>query len=314
MQRLGDINESFTKELKQLENQRKKVQKRLNTSLVVGMLLLIVLIFVAGNSSKNIQIFIVAGSILLGASYYFLFLRRTLEEAKTFKTKLRTVIINSIIQKIDPAISFNASKFIGINDFIGSELYDKIPNSYQGGNYFQIPQKNYTVEFSNATALQVRSTQEDSILLFTGLFFVFTLNKHSSTRTLITPDRGMGILEFVTDSIESNKYRNYTRFKIDNEEFEDHFNIFGNSIAEATRLITPEIQETLVKLKKHYDSQILCSFGAEKTYVLIRTHRSYFDLSIDKEADSHEQQKAFFDDLVECIGIIKSMDQVVSKI
>jgi Ca2+/Na+ antiporter len=314
LQASGEADESFPNELKQLEVQRKKVHTRLSSSLVIGMILFIILIFIVANSPSHIQTFMTIGTLALGVGYYLLFLRKPLEHAKEFKRKLRTLIIHNIIQKIDPGTTYHPTKFIGKDDFIASDLFNKIPTYYSGSNYFRVPQENYLVEFSDVTAKLIRSNDQDTILLFAGLLFVFTLDKQAPSRTLITHDFNLGAFEFITDRLENKKYSNYSRVKINNEEFEEQFNIFGNNISEATRLVTPKLQKTLVDLKKRYENQILCSFGAEKTYVFINTHKTYFELSIEKESDNNEQQKVFFDDLAECIGIIQTFHPVINEI
>jgi hypothetical protein len=300
-------------ELHELEAHRKKLVKKLITLVGGGIGSIIILTLIIGNIAlfKTNLLFAL---IVFGVAYYFLLIKKPIKDIKQYKVQLRTFMAEEIIQKLGGGISYSAEKFIPRQEFIDADLVSRTPTTYGGKNYFNIDRGNYSVEFSEVVATSKSSSSSESSTIFSGLFFVFNLPKPSSGCTLVVPDIGVGMLQFITDWLQNWEMKDYTRYNVNNGRFEDKFSVFTNRPEDVPRLINPEFQQLLLHIKDTYKGKVYCSLGAPKTYLLITTPRSYFQLSVEKQATNPDQINAFQRDLAECIGLIQSFEPKINEL
>lgn len=306
---------SLGSELQELEEERKKVLRLMQFSFTGSLLFFILLVSIVFNVDGLLRTF--AGIILMGFLMLIIFviIKPVLKKQREFKLKYRKLIVEKLINKIDPNIIYDPAGFVSEAHFMASDIYDAYTEDYYGGNYFKLELQDYSVEFSEVTAYDAEGGgNKDRKLVFSGLIYVFKWDKSLNGRTVIATDKGLGAFGFITNYFESKKFEGYKRWEAPHQEFERLFQVYSNNHQETATILDQNFLETMISLRNTHPRGIQISLGAKNLYVLINAEKKYFNPKTDEKVDNAEQLKRYYTELQEILEVVYKIQPIIKAI
>lgn len=177
-------------------------------------------------------------------------------------------------------------------DFILPD-YDYIDyEDYIKGNY-----NDSIIEFCEARVVEEwedSDGDDHEKTVFKGLFVIITLQKYFQGKTFITKDKGL-IGNFFRNC---SKEKDFIKLPVKNREFELRHEVYSNNPAETLALLTPGLQNSILKLAKNFGSSSLnCCFYCNWVFFAIPVSKNLFEsASLFKSAYNEYQFKNFLRD------------------
>ncbi len=218
-------------------------------------------------------------------SCFFVYMKIYYTQEK-FTLKFRETIVQNIIRAKDPSINYEPKSYFIVKEILSSGLLERMPNIYEGENYFEQKTPNYTMEVAWAYAIkqslrnsigyrgiQRQSTSSD--IMLHGLVYKFTLPKRFSTNIIIRQDKGKGFWGSSSDNPDA-LYGDFRAITIDDQEFEKEFEVYTLNETEAKKIIDENMIKFFMYVKNYYKAKVQISFLGNYLYMTIQTEKKYF--------------------------------------
>jgi len=292
-------------ELEILEDQRKKIKKRLLTFSVlysVGVVLIGWLLYKA--FSFQIVIFF-AVITLAGASWIYTYLTRDYTFA--FKNK----IIAALIHEIDKSLHYDPKAHLSTALFTNSKLFATRPDKITGNDYVKGTIDGIPIEFSDIHAEKRQKDAKGNDIwetLFLGLFIVSEFPKNFHGQTVVLPDSAQKILgNLIGGWFQKNNSTYGELVKMDNVEFEKEFVVYSTDQIEARYILTPAMMQKLLNFKKKTKHPIYVSFIGGKIYLAIEYNSDMFEASVFHSLLEYKIAKEYIETLHLAVGIVEEL-------
>ena len=228
----------------------------------------------------------------------FAFTPNSKEDYKqTVKYRLKNTAVPALLSFMDTDISYKPSSYVPVKDFVNSYLYTRYINRYSGEDWFggQIGETSFM--FSKILAerkLEIGEPDEEYYTtVFDGIFMVADFHKHFEGRTFVHSNR-FGL---------SNK----KRLVMEDTEFEKHFKVYSTDEVEARYLLSPNMQQRIVTLKKKLNRNINISFVDSCVCIAI-PNAEIFDFNLDENLLESRFLEKFYEELRLFLDIIEDLN------
>lgn len=188
-----------------------------------------------------------------------------------YKSDIITPVINSFCENA----TFNPNGGISEKAFMNSGLFSTSPDRYHTEDLITgcVDKTDFNcaevhAEEKHVTHDSKGNRQEHWVDIFKGFFFIADFHKDFSGETTIYRD-SLFKLHF-----------NGKRVKLENIDFEKHFDVYATDQVEARYLLSPLMMECLVELDKKFKGNITVSFRNSKVIIAIPDSANYFEASI----------------------------------
>ncbi len=289
-------------ELLELERERKKIAKSvvLVALVVGGGALFIIFEYYEANFDTLMQGGIVSFALISFSAGWLM---------SGYKRRFKQNIFARIVAKIDPNLNYDPHGMMPKALFVSSGLFESRIDFYEGndlirGNIGEVP-----IEFSD---LKVEKEVRDSkgrkyrSTIFAGTFIITEFHKNFSKDVLVYPDvaeKYLGVAGGWLQGVLSQKL-----VRMDSPEFEKEFKVIAEDPVEAHYLLTPNIMEKLVELKKRADAPIYLSFRLNKLYIAISNGGDWFEPTIFKSLLSMDTFKSYIENINLILGIVEELN------
>lgn len=290
-------------EAKRIETRRQGENIFFIALTIVGLLAVIGFFWVQKMGETPILIIILAGLtiIISGATYYY--------KNGKLKESFKREVVGAIIKAIDETFCYSPKGSISEQEFKESQLF-RSPDRYSGEDYVSGKLDKTDFEFSEIHA-EDQSTDEDGnssySTIFKGFFMIADFHKHFQGHTIVVPDRtGEGWFGRV---FKGSKRKGKQLAKMENPEFEKVFDVYTTDQVEARYILTPNMLENILVLKKRFKANIHLAFIHSCVYIAISWRKTNFlepnlKNSLLEESTIHK----FLDDIWLCLDIIEDMN------
>ena len=258
MKQLTDLHTALLPELTKFEEHRLKAQKKLNnytiaslTTLGIGLLLFLVITYYW---EWSIAFFLVLALFFIPIFGIINKLQRKTETnyVQAFKNKAILNIVDTLL----PEMKYLPNKYIDEHVFRQSGLL-KLPSLdyYNGEDWFagQIGETGLMMSKICAAVKYDNQYYSENIdgksykVLFKGIFMVADFHKHFKGQTFL-----------YTGKPKANKH--LQKVVMENVEFEKQFTVYSTDEVEARYLLSPNMQERIIALKRKFHQPIHLSF------------------------------------------------------
>ena len=183
---------------------------------------------------------------------------------------------NEVISKVIPAFMKNASyhpeEGISKSDFrkSGFPLFSN-PTKYHSSGAIKGELGKSEFVFAEVLAEELidnESTTQYSDI-FRGVFFIVDFKKSTDWDTLIYPDAIKYFSHFLLGKLSEEKSfseKNYRRVKLEDVEFEKHFEVYGTDQTESRYVLSTALMTRILDFKKKTKKNIQFSFKNSKVY------------------------------------------------
>jgi hypothetical protein len=142
--------------------------------------------------------------------------------------------------------------------------------------------------------------------IFAGTFIVTEFHKHFRKTVKVYPDiaeKYLGVVGSWLQDVAGDKL-----VRMDSPAFEKEFKVLADDPVEAHYLLTPNIMEKLVQLKRKAGAPVYLSFKYDKLFIAIANGGQWFEPSLFKSLLSLDIFKAYIENLNLVLGIVEDLN------
>ena len=150
-------------------------------------------------------------------------------------------------------------------------------------------------EEKHTTTNSKGQAQTTWVTLFKGFMFVADFNKNFSGRTTVLRD---SFLNFARGN----------RVKLENTEFEKHYDVFSTDQVEARYILTPSMMERMIQLDNLFGNDTLLSFQESKVVIMIKSSRNHFESKLTRPVNEKKTLQEEYNTIVALTSIIDALD------
>lgn len=294
-------------DLKLLDNDRKKVDKRVLIIFIIALAAIIIeakLISSGIGYWKGIIQFItgITGFILISLT------------SKNYRLDFKTKIIGKITGFVDESLTYLPEGSISKDEFVRSKIFQKSCNSFKGEDHIHGKIGKTVIEFSEVVAKHKTTTGTGSkrkthyTTIFSGIFFVADFNKHFNTRTLVLPDTAEKLLGKFGQNLQSMSTARGELIKLEDPEFEKEFCVYGNDQVESRYILSTSLMRRILEFKKKWNTKIYLSFVDSKVYIAIGIKKNLFETRLFKTIVDYSFIEENVKDILLLTSIVKDLN------
>ncbi len=299
-------NATLLADLKTLEQERKKIARKVTYLLVAIVCVVGVCFFLwIGDFNTNIAvIFVPLVLCLIIGGFLCKFLTRG------YVAKFKSLVIERIVHFIDENLSYAANDCIDKSTFMLSQIFTTKPNRYKGDDLVSGKVGATKIKFSEIHAEHESGSGKNRrrYTVFKGLFFIGDFNKDFTTQTVVLPDTAEKLFGYLGQKLQSLNIFRGQLIKLDDPEFEKHFVVYGNDQIQARYILSTSLMERIVEFKKKTGRKIYLSFVGSMVFVAVSYTRSLFEPRIFKTLLDFDPIRKYFEDLQLAIGIVDDLN------
>ena len=290
----GEFNQN---ELANLENLRKSTALKILKIKIFCGVLGVVLAFLIFKSSGDLGIGICLGA-MASILIYKLFSYSLL---KGFSNEFKEKIITQIIKEISPNLSYDKAKFIEFNEFDRPRIYNTVIDIYQGNDLIWGNIDGVELKFSDIYLARVDTKNKERSIqvqtpLFYGIAFIADFSKFFTAKVVVLDKKG----SFTSTNLQ--------KTKMDNSEFNDTFATFCDDEIAARYILTPNLMEKMLHLRKFFGAKCDFCFVENKIYIYINLGKDSFeaDYKVPLIGENSAPQR-YHDEIMQFIGIVENL-------
>ncbi len=311
MKKLSELTDFFYNELhpdlKKLENDRKKLAKRL-VYVGIGISLLslgITYAIIANSHSYSEADF---APIIIG---FALFMWTKKMMSKDYAHEFKNNIIHPLINQIDDSLQYRKSLHIPQGEFQASRLFRKEIDRYKGNDLVKGELDGVKLRFSDVHAeYESKDSKGRSSwhTIFQGLFIIADFNKEFNGHTTIFPDKAERLFgKLIGSWLQRHNMSQEALIKMDDPLFEQHFVVYGTHQVEARYILTHSMMKRLLDFKRRSKVPLYISFIDKKIYLALAYNKDLFEPSVFSSLLEYLLVKEYISTLQLATGIIEEL-------
>ncbi len=249
----------------------------------VGMIIMVIISILSFFSYRSLAVipFFIATGIML-----FLYSKF----ANDYKTQVKYQIVKSMLDKEFDNIEFNAKEGFSREFIKDTELLSMgniyASNDLLSGDYHDVKFRQADVHIQQRTQ---NGKSSSTVTLFKGRYMVYTFNKHFTGYMQIRSNENRLFgnsrpLRFFSDRPETNK------LKLENEVFNQRFNIYASNEHEAFYILTPHFMEKIMELDDSLEGNLVLGFIDNQLHLALYNNKDAFEPSIFRAIDDDYRQ------------------------
>ncbi|WP_435894636.1 DUF3137 domain-containing protein [Oceaniferula spumae] len=232
--------------------------------------------------------------------------------SQAYEAVYKEKVIGGMTRLLQPGMSFSPARGISEESFRATGLYSSSIDRYSCEDLFAGKIDKTGLMFSELHA-EERRTRTDSkgrsetywVTIFQGLVFIADFNKNFRSWLTIKPDFAESSFGWLGRKIQS---FNSDLVRLENPDFERAFVVHGGDQVEARYILTPDLQERLLKLRAAYGDDIRMSLHASRFHLSIPKSEDWFEPSMNLPAHDLSQMQTFVNQMSWIFGIVELLD------
>jgi len=241
---------------------------------------------------------------LLGGILYYQMGRKRL---KNYRHQFKGTVFRHAVREVAPGLEYHPWQKISRGVFERSGLYRGSIDHYNGEDCFQGTVGATKISFSELHVQRVEGSGKDrrTVTVFQGIFMVADFHKHFRCTMTIEPDFAEAAFGFLGRSLQKLS-GNLLRFE--NPDFERAFKVRGSDPVEARYILTPDMQERFLALRRNWPSGLRAAFRDSSLILAIPKTSNWFEVDANSPANDPEHLRRFFNQLLPLLFIPTQLD------
>lgn len=296
MSNYHDIYQQVKPGLNQIEALRlaalkKKREAQKIVFIIAGLTVLIALIAISIASNQ------VAGIVVAGLGLISAFLTYSYYPSKAIKAyefDFKNKLIRAITKALEPSASYYPYRGISQSSFENTGHYQTGIDRYNSEDCFEAKLGSTEVRFSEIHAeYRTRSTDSKGRTtttwhdIFKGVLFIADFHKNFNTWLSVRPDNeSVPVFGWISKKLQG---MSSSSIRMEDPEFEKHFKVNAGDDQQARYILTPDMQQRLVKLRASYGSGIIISLKDSNIYITAPNNHNLYEPNINVSSFSQNQ-------------------------
>jgi len=280
MKSTEELHQLFENDLKSgllsLESLRKKILFRY----VLMVLLIVLSIVVLTVFGDQYHFLVPVGFVLVIFAMVMIWLTWKLH--KNYIADFKEKVVRKIVEMINPEWKYDPKGRISESNYHRSELFQQSVDRYKGDDLVTGNIEKTDFQFSELHSEYKTVTHKDGKreehwhTIFKGLFAHADFNKEIKGKTFVLPDTAEKLFGKWGQSLQKMSSRGKL-IKLENQEFEKEFVVYGSDQIESRYILTPTMMEAMVHIKKKYRKKVFFSFIGSRVYVAMSFSKDLFE-------------------------------------
>ena len=230
--------------------------------------------------------------------------------AKPYIEDFKIIVISELVKVVNENLEYEHNRTIDEWTFKSSKIYEKDIDKFKGEDYISGEIGDTKIEFSEIEALEKNESSKGDRWkkVFSGLFFAADFNKHFNSDLIVL--NGMKIWKSIKKSMH------YNKIEMENSDFEETFDVFGNDEMEARYILTPALMEQILNLNEIVmekkdallSSYLSLSFVNSRLFIAIPLNKKLFEPRLFGDSVTT------LDDIYEFYGYIEFIIKIVEEL
>ncbi len=313
-QSVDSICQSLVTQMQSLEDDRLRVRRRTRNFWLITLLIVALTgLFLFWYATVDLFMGILIGVCLIGTCIFYFFYVNV--PRNNFKQKFKENVIRKLLQGILQQPDYKPDNYVSLSEYNQSQLFTQGYDRHSGANYVSGVTGKTAITFSELhteykTVTHTKNgTRTTWHTIFQGVFMYADSNKNFAGRTYILPD----VSERFLGSFGKWLQRNIGDLRgkivyLENPEFEKQFAVYATDPVEARYLITPQMQERMLALKKYVGVPVFASFVNNKLYLAINNTNGLFVPDMGLSLLKVETIRYYARDIVDIIAIVDILE------
>ncbi|MDR1056366.1 MAG: DUF3137 domain-containing protein [Prevotellaceae bacterium] len=314
-QQITSVCQSLIPKLQSLEDERIKIRKYTRNFWLISLLVAgCTVCFLYMRQIADIVTWVSTAIIIVGVIvFYVLYVSGPLSK---FSNRFKDEVIRALISSFLPDSSYKPDNHVSMNEYYNSALFKNSVDRYSGKNYVEGVVDKTAVRFSElhteyktTTRTKNGGTQTHWHTIFQGLFMIADANKHFNARTYILPDFSQRVFGGLGKWLQKNfgDSRGQVVY-LENPVFEKKFAVYTTDPVEARYLITPQMQERMIRLADHVGGGVSASFADGKLYLAIVKKDGLFQLNTSPSLLNVNTLKYYANEITDILSVVHILD------
>ncbi len=315
MSEYHNIYQQIKPELDQVEALRltalKKKQEALTIVLIIAGLAVLIALIIMSIASTPVAGIIVAVAAIVSAvltySYY------PAKAIKAYEFDFKNKVIRAISKALEPSASYYPFRGISQSSFKNTGHYRTGIDRYHSEDCFDATLGSTEIRFSEIHA-EYKSTSTDSKGrttttwhdIFKGVLFIADFHKNFNTWLIIRPDNeSVPVFGWISKKLQG---MSSSHIRMEDPEFEKCFKVNAGNDQQARYILTPDMQQRLLKLRASYGSKIIISLKDSNIYITAPNRHNLYEPNINVSSFSQTQVTRIAQEIEYYFRIVKMLN------
>lgn len=284
-------------------------EKRAKKMRLLGLMLLGVLIVLVFAKFHLVFCVIAAVIVVIGGGIFMRYINAASNDYKTLYKELVTTQITSFLQ---PEVRYSPLHGIFKKEFESIEHYKSRIDRYWSEDLFEGKIGKTSIKFSEVHAERKETTVDSKgrrrthyVTVFKGIPVILDFNKSFFSWVTVKPDfaeQNFGFLGRKLQGMSSNLVR------LENPEFEKAFVVHSGDPVEARYLLTPDMQERLLEVRRIFGRGVIFSFRNSTLFITLPMSKDFFEPDIKVSAFDSKEIKRFASQMNLIFSLVEDLD------
>lgn len=265
----------MNEELKKIEEERSRVQKKIKNVLMVTIPIAIILVIIGFVTKKALPVFVIIAVVIVAVP-----LLPITSEKNKMKKSFKTNVVKKIIEDTIEDAVYMPESGVSLETFLETKMV-KRPDRYHSEDFISGVYNN--VKFiSSDVKLEERHTTTDSNGHTTTTYETYFKGKF--VRIDLIRDLPL-VVQVIEKQFLNFKITRLEKVETESIEFNKKFKTYATSEQDAFYVLTPQIQEKLLELERKFPGTIQYSFQNGYLYTYINSSQDEFEINFSKPID-----------------------------
>lgn len=236
--------------------------------------------FIASGIDLSVLFILGIGGLIAGVVLLILSSKKKREYRAEYKDK----VVKEIVNLMDDTWKYNPDDRISPEEYYSSKIFTKRYDRYKGDDLItgQLDKTDFRCselhsEYKTVTTDKDGNRKEQWHTIFKGLFFHADFNKEIKGETFVLPDTAEKLLGKFGQKFQKMSSKGEL-VKLENQEFEKEFVVYGQDQIEPRYILTPLMMEAMVNLKSRYrKNNMYFSFIGSRVFCAITFSKDLFE-------------------------------------
>ena len=202
--------------------------------------------------------------------------------SRNYRSRFKVSVIEPIVKRADPSLTYNPNGFIGQHEFSASRLILEHPDRYSGDDLIQGRIGETAIRFSEVHAERRRVTRDargntrtEWQTIFRGTIVIADFNKQFHGETYVLPDTAQRFLGGLGQSLQSFDRRRGELVRLEDPGFERLFAVYSSDQVEARYILSTSLMQRILDYRTRADRAISLSFVQSQLFVAIPSRQDH---------------------------------------
>lgn len=225
-----------------------------------------------------------------------------------FYKDFKNLVIERMINQVDPSVHYNAYKKISLNDFKYSALFTGTFKRYHGDDFVWGQIDGMQIQFCELEVASGKGYNAKLDYVFHGLFLVAETNMQLPNEIIVLPKTNLNM---------KTVNKSFPVVHVNHAQFETIFQIRSNDEKAVKNIFTDAFMTQMYEFALRSKHNLYFSFHGNRAYFAVELKRKLFEPKIFQTLKDFSIIKEYFQDLYSAINIIEQLkikNQTLEKV